>query len=134
MSLDLSIKGLQKAQQANLQMIRAMKPSGALGRAIQYAGLAMHRHVIPSTPHEYGALRAAHRVENKPLQARIYIDPGARAPRSKERPAVYGARLHGHGLIPGLTSGIRAFYAYSVQTYGGKVAQGAIREFKRGLP
>ena len=115
-------------------MIRAMKPGGALGRAIQYAGLAMHRHVVPSTPHEYGALRAAHRIENKPLQARIYIDPGATAPRRKERPAVYGARLHGHGMIPGLRSGIRAFYAYSVQTYGAKVAKGAIREFKRELP
>ena len=115
-------------------MIRAMRPGDALGRAIRYAGLAMHRHVIPSTPHEYGALRAAHRVENKPLQARIYIDPGARAPRRKERPAVYGARLHGHGMIPGLKSGIRAFYQYSVQTYGAKVAKGAIREFKRELP
>lgn len=132
--IDLSIKGLQKAQQANLQMIRAMRPSGALGRAIQYAGLTMHRHVVPSTPHQYGALRAAHRVENKPLQARIYIDPGARAPRSSERPSVYGAILHGHGMIPGLKSGIRAFYAYSVQTYGAKVAKGAIREFKRELP
>lgn len=132
--IDMSIRGIQKVQQANLQMIRAMKPSGALGRAIQYAGLAMHRHVVPSTPHEYGALRAAHQVENKPLQARIYIDPGARAPRRNARPAVYGARLHGHGMIPGLRSGIRAFYAYSVQTYGAKVAKGAIREFKRELP
>jgi len=134
MSVDLSIKGLQEAQRANLQMIRAMKPSGALGRAIQYAGLAMHRHVVPSTPHQYGALRAAHTIENKPLQARIYINPGARAPRSKQRPAAYGAILHGHGMIPGLRSGIRAFYAYSVQTYGDKVAKGAIREFKRALP
>lgn len=132
--MELSIKGLQEAQRANLQMVRAMRPSGALGRAIQYAGLAMHRHVIPSTPHEYGALRAAHRVENKPLQARIYIDPGARAPRSKQRPSVYGAILHGHGMIPGLRSGIRAFYAYSIETYGAKVAKGAIREFKKALP
>lgn len=132
--IGMSIKGLQEAQQGNLQMIRAMKPSGALGRAIQYAGLAMHRHVVPSTPHEYGALRAAHRVENKPLQVRIYIDPGARAPRRKERPAVYGAILHGHGMIPGLRSGIRAFYAYSVERYGAKVAKGAIREFERELP
>ena len=132
--IDLSIRGLQKAQQANLQMVRAMRPGGALGRVIRYAGLAMHRHVVPSTPHEYGALRAAHRIENKPLQARIYIDPGATAPRRKQRPAVYGAILHGHGMIPGLRSGIRAFYAYSVQTYGAKVAKGAIREFKRELP
>jgi len=132
--MELSIKGLQEAQQANLQMVRAMQPAGALGRAIQYAGLAMHRHVVPSTPHDYGALRAAHRVENKPLQARIYIDPGATAPRRKARPAVYGAILHGQGMIPGLRSGIRAFYAYSVQTYGAKVAEGAIREFKRELP
>jgi len=132
--IDLSIKGLQEAQQANLQMIRAMRPSGALGRAIQYAGLATHRHAVPSTPHDYGALRAAHRVENKPLQARIYIDPGARAPRRNQRPAVYGAILHGQGMIPGLRSGVRAFYAYAVKTYGKKVADGAIREFKKGLP
>ena len=132
--IDLSIRGSQKIQQANLQMIRAMKSGGALGRAIRYAGLAMHRHVIPSTPHEYGALRAAHRIEYKSLQARIYIDPSATAPRRKERPAVYGAILHGHGMIPGLKSGVRAFYAYSVQTYGAKVAKGAIREFKKGLP
>ena len=132
--MELSIKGLQEAQQGNLQMVRAMRPGGALGRAIQYAGLAMHRHVVPSTPHRYGALRAAHRVENRPLHARIYIDPGARAPRSKQRPAVYGTALHSHGMIPGLQSGIRAFYAYSVQTYGAKVADGAIREFRKALP
>ena len=134
MSMGLSIKGLQEAQRAMLQVVMAMRPGGALGRAIQYAGLTMHRHVVPSTPHEYGALRAAHRVENKPLQARIYIDPGATAPRRKERPAVYGPRLHSHGMIPGLRSGIRAFYQYSVERYGAKVAKGAIREFKRELP
>lgn len=132
--MELSIKGLQKAQQANLKMIAALRPSGALGRAIQYAALAAHRHVIPSTPHDYGALRAAQRAEVRGLTARIYIDPGASAPRRKTRPAVYGAILHGHGMIPGLRSGIRAFYQYTVETYGAKIAEGAIREFKRELP
>lgn len=130
----LSIKGLQEAQQANLQMIAAMKPSGALGRAVQYAALAAHRHAVPSTPHEYGALRAAHRVKVTGLRARIYIDPGATAPRRKVKPSVYGVYLHGHGMRPGLRSGVRAFYQYTVETHGAKIGEGAIRIVKAGLP
>ena len=42
--------------------------------------------------------------------------------------------VHTDGMIPGLRSGIRAFYQYSVEKYGAKVAKGAIREFKRQLP
>lgn len=134
MTMELSIKGIQEAQQANLKMIAAMQPSGALGRAVRYAALAAHRHAVPSTPHDYGALRAAHRVKVTGKTARIYIDPGATAPRRKARPAVYGAHLHGHGMRPGLRSGVRAFYAYTVQTYGAKIAEGAIRVVRAGLP
>ena len=134
--MTISIEGLQKAQRANLQMIAALRPTGSLGRALKYASLAAHRHAVAVTPYEHGALRASERVEaNTPYRWRIFIDPGAIAPRRDERPAVYGARLHQQGLIPGKRPGtIRAFFQYTVKRYGDQIGAAALREIRNGLP
>jgi len=129
-----SIEGLQKAQRANLQMLAALKPSGALGRAVRDATLAAHRYAVPSTPHDYGALRAAERTEVKGVEGRDFIDPAAVAPRSQERPAVYGYRLHQQGRIPGVRSGWRDFFRYTVDTYGDKIVRAGGGQVRAALP
>jgi hypothetical protein len=124
----LTIRGIQEAQRANLRIINAMKPSGGLGRAIQYALGALHRRAVYNTPWDTGSLRASHRIEwNGGYRGRIYIDPGATNPRSSQRPAEYGPRLHAQGKIPGIRGGVRAFYTYTVEAFGEQIARDAIR-------
>jgi len=120
---ELSIRGLQKAQQANARRIAALQPSGALGKALQAMVSQAHRWAIFYTPWETGSLRASHRMDVRGSRARVYIDPHARNPRSKTRPAVYGPRLHKQGEIPGLRGGIRAFYAYAVKKQGDTIVK-----------
>lgn len=133
----LEIRGIQEAQQANLQILAALKPSGALGRAIVYAGAEAHRRAVANTPFQTGGLAASHRVaiEAGGTRARIYIDPAAVNPaQGGKRPAEYGFHLHGQGLRPGLKRGCRAFYQYTAENDGAAILKAAADELLRGLP
>ncbi|MBN1815328.1 MAG: hypothetical protein JXA14_26085 [Anaerolineae bacterium] len=132
--MELSIRGLQEAQQANLQAIHAMRPSGALGEAVKYGSAEAHRSAVVLTPWDYGALRASHRIKLSGLRGVIAIDPGAVHPRSGVPPSVYGPILHTHGLIPGLRGGVRAFYRAVAEFHGARIAKGMRRVLFRGLP
>lgn len=105
----LTITGLQEAQAANNRRIAALKPSGAFGRAIQYATTAAHRYAIAETHVDTGALRASHRMEISGLRGRVFIDPGAANPRSGRLTSLYGFYEHERG-------GSHAFYANVVAT------------------
>ncbi len=130
----VEMRGIQEAQAASLQLIMAMRPGGVVEKGVKYGTLQAHRHAVPSTPHEHGVLRAAHRAKYEGgLQGRVFIDPGAPG-RKGTPPAKYGAILHGHGMIPGVRSGVRAFYEYTVETYGTTIASGAIKIIEAGLP
>ena len=117
----LSIRGLQHAQAVNARIIATMQPRGAMGEAVRSMTGAAHAHAVANTPHDFGALRAAQRMSVKNLRGRVFIDPGAKHPRSKTPPSEYGRYLHDQGLIPGLRSGIRAFYLYTEQTEGERI-------------
>lgn len=133
--MKITIEGLQEAQQANAQIINALQPKGAYGRAVQFMTTEAHRRAIANTPWDTGGLRAAHRMKIKGLRARVYLDPGARNPRQgNRRPAEYGFELHKQGLIPGIRGGIRAFYQYTVDHDGPKIAKRAISILRKGLP
>jgi hypothetical protein len=87
-----------------------------------------------NTPWDYGALRASHRLEVKKLRAIIYIDPGAKHPRSKTPPSEYGPILHDQGMIPGVRGGVRAFYAYTEKTSGDSILRQGAEMLKGALP
>jgi hypothetical protein len=130
----LSIEGLQEAQKANLKAINALKPSGALGRAVQFMSSAAHRAAVFNTPWDTGSLRASHRIKLKGDRGIIYIDPGASNPRSRTPPHEYGQYLHDQGMIPGIRGGIRAFYAYTEQTQGDAILKQGAKMIEDGLP
>lgn len=120
MSATMTIKGLQEAQQANQRRMAELKPSGAFGRAIQYATATLQRHAIGIT-HVWkvkgGGLKSSHRMrlEAGGLRGVIYIDPAAVNPRG-QRPSVYGPVEHARG-------GDHAFYARTVDEAGPQVVR-----------
>lgn len=126
----VDIKGIQQLQAANLQMIRALSPVGAMGQAVLAVTQAMHRVSVILTHVDSGALRASHRIEHQPrnLRGRVFIDPGTVNPRG-QRPAEYGYYEHERG-------GSHAFYRQASDAQGeGQLANGAqviIRAMPKG--
>jgi hypothetical protein len=122
----LTIEGIQEAQARNLLRIAALQPSGAAGEAVRDAAIALHRYAVSITHvGKYnvggsmvggGALRAAHRVEVDGLEGQIYIDPGAKNPRSKTKPREYGVYENARG-------GEHAFYDRTESEYGPTVSE-----------
>jgi hypothetical protein len=123
-----TIQGLQQVQQANMKLMAAIKPEGALGRAVQYMYMAAHRYVVSITHVDTGALRASHRVEQLgPARYKIYIDPDGLNPISGARTAVYGAVEHARG-------GSHAFYARTVYEAGPAIRARGIAYLMGNLP
>jgi len=98
MTLKVGISGLQEAQRDNLRDQAAVKPSGALGRAVQMVTLDASRYQVTITHVLTGALRAAERVEqDAPARWQIYIDPQARNPRSNALVSQYAEAENARG-------------------------------------
>lgn len=114
--MGLTIAGIQQAQQANAALIRAVKPGGAVGRAIQYGTIAAQRYAVGITHVDTGALKASHRMrfEAQGPRGLIYIDPSAVNPRSGRRTAVYGPYEHARG-------GGHAFYERVIAEQGARI-------------
>lgn len=143
MSLSGTIKGLQEAQRWNVRAIAALRPAGALGRAIQWGTTQAHRFAVGFTHVDTGALRLAHRMAISNgifggTTGRVFIDPSAPAierQRTKygikiirrrrvsyagTRPAVYGPYEHERG-------GEHAFYRRVVDEHGREISEGMNR-------
>lgn len=126
--MKVSIQGLQKAQEANMRLLAAVKPSGALGRAVKEGvTLALHRS-IARTHVDTGALRASHRgkLENA-SRGRVSIDANAAGARRGAKPSVYGPYEHARG-------GSHAFYQRVEQEDGSTIARAMMTALVRGLP
>lgn len=101
--IDLSIRNLQKVQQANIRRIAMLQPQGALGQLIRNVTAYTHRQAIAVTHADTGALRASHLMEVTAVRGRVYINPGAVNPRSGAQVAEYAEDEHNRG-------GEHAFY------------------------
>jgi hypothetical protein len=128
--MELTITGLQEAQQANLKLMAALKPGGALEEAVRVGTIAAHRYAVAQTHVDTGALKASHRTK---IESRadpmgmVFIDPSARNPRSRTLTAQYGAAEEARG-------GEHAFYEITVTRHGNDIAQQAIAAFISRLP
>lgn len=82
----LTIKGLQELQDLNIKTIHALKPNNALGRAVKFATEMAHHYIVPITHRDSGAYAASHRMEAdlNAGRGRVYVDPSARNPRTRE--------------------------------------------------
>lgn len=79
-----SIKGLQEAQAAANQAAAALRPRGALGRAVQHVTARVHRYATTINPVDTGSWRASQRqqLSNDGLSGRVFLQPGATNSRS----------------------------------------------------
>lgn len=116
--IDLTITGLQEAMERNAERIAAMQPSGRFGEVIRDATVEGHRYVVAITHVDTGALRASHRMKVDDLTGSIYLDPGARNPRSGALTSVYGVEEHNRG-------GSHAFYTRTRVEEGPKIVKRA---------
>ena len=97
MSVDvqLTITGIQELQKANAEMMRAISPRGALGKAIKEGTQAAHRYAQIITHVDTGAWKGSHRMRfreaTSSARGEVYIDPSSVNPQSNVRPAVYAS-------------------------------------------
>lgn len=137
--LNLSIRGIQEAQDANLKMIREMSIAGALGRANQMILLESHRYLVGITHVDTGAYRASHRITMSGVGGRataghtirgafgaIAPDPLARNPRS-------GRLVGEYALVEERRGGAHAAYGRTFRDGTIRAAQRAIRLLAREL-
>lgn len=125
--MQLNIQGLQQAQQGNLKAIAAMKPSGAFGNAIRVGTISAHRYSVAQTHVDTGALKASHRMLIAGLEGKVFIDQGARNPRSRALTSQYGPVEHARG-------GEHAFYEIVEKRYGSRIASQAGTMLIAGMP
>ena len=127
--VELTITGLQEAQQANLRVFNALRPRGAMGRAVQLMGGATHNKAVFNTPWDYGALRASHRTKFQEgrswARGRMFIAADSVNPRG-QRPSVYGPIEHDRG-------GSHAFYERTQGERGSHILRAMADIVVRGL-
>lgn len=111
--INLSITGIQEAQDDNVRLIAALEPTGALGEGLRFVVAGSHRHAVAITHVDTGSLRAAQRMEMElaRLFGEIYIDSAAVNPRSRVKPEEYGVYEHNRG-------GSHAFYDRTIREVG----------------
>lgn len=126
----LTIRGIQEAQAANNQAMAALRPAGALGRAVQWGTAESHRYCVTITHVDTGALRASHRMSFDEgrgwARGRIAIDASSVNPHG-HKPAEYGPIEHARG-------GSHAFYARTKEERGQHILRGMADIVRRELP
>lgn len=120
----ITIKGLQEAQAANNQMIGAMKPSGAFGRAVKHLAAGGHSYAQKITHVDTGGLKAAHRMKVSGLRGEVFLGSGTGPSGS---PREYGPFEHARG-------GSHAFYQRTQDEAGERLGNEALKVLRRGLP
>ena len=127
--LRMGIKGIQKAQAANNRALAAVRPRGALGRAVQWGIAEAHRYAVTITHVDSGALRASHRMRYQEggrwARGRMMIDASSVNPRGA-KPSVYGPIEHERG-------GSHAFYARTESERGRRILTGMAEIVRRAL-
>lgn len=120
-----SIRGIQRAQKANLKHIASLQPSGSMGMAVKAGTIMAHKSAVRKTHVKTGALRASHRIQLSGLRGLIYIDPDSVNPKGG-KPSEYGLIEHARG-------GSHAFYRRVYDEDGKKITKAVASEFLRGF-
>lgn len=87
--VDLTITGIQELQAANLRRFAALRPTGAVGRALKWGTACLYNHLVAITHVDTGSLKGSRRLEIVESRSRLFTDPSTVNPRSKVRPVVY---------------------------------------------
>lgn len=122
-----TIRGLQEAQDANLQVIAALEPSDALGQATRWVLVGVHRYLVGITHVDTGAYRASQRMEIEGARGSIFVDPSATNPRTGKRVTSYARHEEARG-------GSHAAYGRTVNEIGPRLVEEGQTIIMRSLP
>ena len=129
--ISLTITGIQELQKANAEMMRAISPRGALGKAIKEGTQEAHRYAQVITHVDTGAWKGSHRMgfREATTSARgvVYIDPSSVNPVSNIRPAVYASGWEEWG-------GEMAVYERTVNERGERIIRDMTAIIRRAMP
>lgn len=127
----VTIEGIQRLQRDNLKTIAALRPGGALGRAVKIATMAVHRYAVRITHVDTGALRGSHqmafRESRRGAEGLVDINRATRNPVHGIPPREYGPIEHARGAS-------HAFYERTYYEAGPEIVARAGSTLKRSLP
>jgi hypothetical protein len=125
--MKMDIRGLQEAQARNVRRIAKLKPGGEFGQLLQRVTAYTHSQAVRVTHIDTGALRASHRMEITDVRGRVFIDPSAHNPRSKERVEDYAEieenRGGGHAFYKRATEASAVYFRAIVRQAEKAVAE-----------
>lgn len=121
---DLSISGIQEAQDLNLRIIEAFEPGGKMGHIVKQATIEAHRYLVTITHVDIGAYKASHRMELTDVRGTITPDPKAVNPESGELVITYAEIEEGRG-------GEHAVYEKTKDDMSEKIATSAVYSILR---
>jgi hypothetical protein len=128
MPVELTIRGIQEAQQRNLERIAALQPGGTIEEAVRWGTIEAERYGVGITHVDTGTWRASHRIEfrERGLEGRVFVDPRSINPRGGARAAEYAAAWEERG-------GSMAVYKRTAAERGAFIAAEMGRMMMRGL-
>ena len=121
---DLSISGIQEAQDLNLRLIEAFEPGGEVGEIVKDMTIEAHRFLVTHTHVDTGAYKASHRMELTDVRGTITPDPKATNPKTGDRVKDYAEIEEGRG-------GEHAVYELTRIKAGDRIAELGVRAILR---
>jgi hypothetical protein len=95
----VTVQGYEEIQAAQRKLLEALKPSGALGKAVLYGTVQMQRGTMSRAHRDTGTYAASQTADVQGLAGRVYTAGNAN-PRTGEAASAYGpyeeARGGGH--------------------------------------
>jgi len=121
---EITIEGIQEAQDANLRAIEAMEAHGPFGQAIKHATIDAHAYNVKITHVDSGGLKASKRmrIEETKYRGIVFVDPDAYGPSGS--PAAYGPYEEARG-------GSHASMERTVQEAGQAISAKAMKSIVR---
>lgn len=89
---NITITGMQDAQAANVQIIAALKPTGAVGKAVKFLTTDLHRYAVSKAHVDTGAMRASIRMNVQlggEARGLVFVDGSGRNPKSGQPVSAY---------------------------------------------
>ena len=121
-----TIEGYEKIQEAQRKLVYEMKPSGAFGRANQYATLQLMRAVRVRAHVDTGTYRSSIAAEFDGLYGRVYVASN-RNPKSGQAASVYAPYEEARG-------GSHAAFAQAQAQEGQRAMQEGTQILIQALP
>lgn len=124
--VNLTITGIQEAQNEMIKAVARLQASGPRERAILYATTAAHRYLVSITHVDTGTYRASQWMEVEGERGKIYVNPSTVNPRSGNRPAEYSVYEEERGSE-------HAAYQRTVEEAGPRILKEASEMLARGM-